>query len=111
MIISPKIFSSIEYQDDIDYMNHKNNYDYYQQKKSIIFKLKKNYLDTILKPDTSEDKKIIKLFSSLFDKNFHIFENKSSVIEFMKCEGINYLSLLLEYYYQIINCLLDPKNK
>ena len=111
MIISPKFFNSIEYQDDIDYMNLKNNYDYYHQKKSITFKIKKNYLDTILKTDALEDKKAIILYSSLFDKNFHIFENKSSIIEFIKYDGMHYLNLLLEYYYQIISYLCENKKK
>ena len=111
LIISPKYFKAIEYQDDIDYMNLTNNYENYLQKKETIFKFKKKYIDFKLKYEASEENKIIQLNTSLFDKNFHTFENKMTLIEFIKYDGIHYLCLLLEYYYQILSQIYEIKVK
>ena len=111
IIISPKFFKIIDYKDDIDYLNAKNNYDYYLNKKSKIFKIKKKYLDFFIKPNNIEEKKNLELNSSLFDKTFHIFENENTLKEFIENDGIYYLCLLFEYYYQILNHLNKIKNK
>ena len=111
IIISPEYFKLIEYQDDIDYLNIKNNYNYYLEKKGAIFKIKKKYFDLNIKSDNSEEKKNLKIYNSYFDKNFHIFENELCLNGFIKYDGIQYLSLLLEYYYQILKHLYEIKDK
>ena len=108
-IISSKHFKLIDYQDDIDCMNY--NYEYYQQKKDTIFKLEKKYLDIKVKSESIEDNKIIQLKTSLFNKFFHTFEREFTIFQFLKYDGIHYLSLLLEYYYQIICHLRKIKDK
>ena len=50
---------------------------------------------------------MINIFASFFNNRFHIFDNKNSLGEFLKYDGIYYLRLLLEYYYQIICKLID----
>ena len=108
IIISPKLFESIEYQDNIDYINI-TDYERYIQKKITIFKINRKYLDLIIKPDTSEKDKFIIINTSLFDKKFHIFKNELTLFQFINYDGIHYLSLLLEYYYQVICHLLEIK--
>ena len=39
---------------------------------------------------------------SVFHQNFHLVRNSPTLFEFIKFDGINYLSLLFEYYYQIL---------
>ena len=110
IIISPKLFESIEYQDNIDYINIYN-YQKYIQKKNTIFKIKRKNIDSILKPDTSEKDKYILINTSLFDKKFHIFKKEFTLFQFINYDGIHYLSLLLEYYYQVLCHLLKIKQK
>ena len=107
-IISSKYFRIIEYHDEIDYMD--NNFNYYKEKKNKIFELKKKYIDIKEKSDYLEDDKKIKINTSLFNKNFHIFENEFTLIEFMRYDGIYYLCLLFEYYYQTLNHLIEIKD-
>jgi len=108
-IISPKHFKLIDYQDDIDCLNY--NYEYYQKKKETIFKLEKKYIDIRAKSESIEENKIIQMKTSLFNKFFHTFERELTIFEFIKYDGIHYLSLLLEYYYQIICHLCELKDK
>ena len=107
-IISPKYFHLIEYNDNIDYMITNNNLD---ENKNNIFKIKKQYLIIKDKLNISENDKILQLDISNFDKHFHTFENKFTLFEFIRYDGFNYLNLLLEYYYQILNNLCFFKNK
>ena len=106
-IISSNSFKLIDYQDEIDYIKMESILD--DEKNHIYFK--KKYTDLKMKSDSSEDEKIIKIYSSSFNKNFHIFKNESTFYEFLKYDGIDYLSLLMEYYYQIINQIYKDKNK
>lgn len=107
-IISSKNFRLIDYQDDIDCMNY--NYEYYQKKKDTIFTMEKKYVDIKMKYESSDDNKMVQLKTSLFNKFFHTFENELTIFEFLKYDGIHYLSLLLEYYYQIICHLCEIKD-
>ena len=108
--INPNFFKLIEYHDNIDYMNYINNdINYYGEKEINHFEIKTKYFDLKSKIDNSEDKLII-LGNAYFDKNFHIFENKFTLLEFIKYDGFKYLYLLLEYYYQILNQLNRNKN-
>ena len=106
-IMTPKYFNLIDYQDDIDYLN-KNNYVHYLKQRDRMLQIKKKYLS--VKPDPLEEDTIIKISSSLFDKKFHIFENESTLNRFINSDGIHYLCLLFEYYYQIL-CRLNFENK
>ena len=56
------------------------------------------------------NKKSFDLNTSLFNRYFHIFERKFSLLEFIKYDGIHYLSLICEYYYQIICRLIEIQN-
>ena len=107
-IISSKYFNVIEYNDNINYMSINNNLD---EHKNSNFKIKRQYLITKDKLDIFENNKVLKLDISNFDKNFHIFENKFTLLEFIKYDGFYYLILLLEYYYQILNNLYIFKSK
>ena len=109
-IISPKYFRLIDYQDDIDYMNSINNYEYFSSEKEIHSSIKFKYLNYKMKSEQNNTKNIT-INSSIFNKQFHIFERKYSIIEFVKYEGIHYLSLLFEYYYQIICYLIEIKDE
>ena len=111
-IIRPKYFKLVEYKDDIDYINlNNNNYDEYLEKLEKPFSVKYKYINTNSKiKQEILNKKSFDLNTSLFNRFFHIFERKFSFIEFIKYEGIHYLSLICEYYYQIICRLIKIKN-
>ena len=102
MMISSNSFKLVDYQDEIDYLNLKKYIDNNQ-----IY-IKKKYLN--IKPDLQENEKKIRLLSSFFDKNFHTFKNELTLEQFIKYEGIDYLSLLNEYNYQIINHITSNMN-
>ena len=108
-IISPKYFKLVEYHDDIDYLDNLSNDEYYLQKISKPLSLKYKYLTSKTKYEPNY-KKGMTINSSLFNRYFHYFERKSSIIEFVKNEGIHYLSLIFEYYYQILCHLKKNKN-
>ena len=108
-ILKSKYFKLIDYQDDINYINSFNSYKEYSNKLEIPISIDMIYFDNIIKNE-SKNKKIINMNSSIFNKDFHIFERKYSLVEFIKYEGIQYLSLLFEYYYQILCYLIEIKN-
>ena len=107
-IISPKYFKLVECHDDIDYLDNSLNDEHYIQKISKPLSLKYKYFTGKTKSEPNY-KKCITINSSLYNRYFHFFERKYSIIEFVKYEGIHYLSLIFEYYYQIL-CHLN-KNK
>jgi len=102
IIISSESFKLIEYRDEIDYLNLSNNYNLYEGFKKINVTARQNYLNLKQKKNNSKEK-MINIFTSFFNCRFHIFESKSTLDEFMKYDGIHYLCLLFEYYYQIIS--------
>ena len=106
-IISSKYFKLIEYQDELDFINPNINYDCYLRQLATPKSIKLRYLNYKIKSD-SNNKKCLTINSSVFNNKFHTFEFKYSLIEFVKYEGIHYLSLLFEYLYQIL-CFLSEK--
>ena len=92
-IISPKYFKLVEYHDDIDYLNNSLNDEHYIQKISKPLSLKYKYFTGKTKSEPNY-KKCITINSSLYNRYFHFFERKYSIIEFVKYEGIHYLSLI-----------------
>ena len=104
ILISSESFKLIEYKDEIDYLNIYNNYDLYEQFKKTNIRARQNYLNLKQKKNNLKNKMII-IFTSYFNCRFHIFENKSTLDEFMKYDGIHFLCLLFEYYYQIISMI------
>ena len=106
-IISLKYFKLVEYHDDIDYLDSFNNFEYYLKEGQKPLTIKNKYIISKGKSD-SNHKKNFTINTSIFNKYFHFFERKFSLIEFIKYEGIHYLSLLLEYYFQIL-CHISEK--
>ena len=101
LYISSFNFKLINYMDSIDYLNYDN---YYYEKEKDLYKYKKEYqfLNNFrIKRNEYNNKKII-INRNLFNCNFNIFENKSGLLKFVEQDGIFYLLLILEYYYQII---------
>ena len=97
-IISSNYFKLVNYEDNIDCLGKKMKVFDIEKNKTYI---KQKYLDCKINSDSSEDIRGIKIYT-FFDKNFHIFNNKLTISEFIKYDGIDYLSLLIEYYYQIL---------
>ena len=110
VLISPNSFRLVEYKDEIDYLNLKNKYVFYEEYKRENMLVKENYLEFKQKTSVSKGDKMIKIFTSFFNNRFHAFENKNTLEEFIKYDGIHYLCLLLEYYYQIL-CKLNDLNE
>ena len=98
-------FRLVDYLDNIDYMNYDNKY---YDKEKLIIKSKKeqqyfnNYRTNRLENDINNKNKTIEIGSSLFNCNFSIVENKSSLIKFVEDDGLFYIYLIFEYYYQIL---------
>ena len=102
--ISSKYFNLVEYKDDIDYLDSNNNPQLLEKPLSLKYK----YIN-YFKSDSY--KKNININSSLFNRYFHILERRFSLLEFVKYEGINYLSFIFEFYYQIICHLIEIEEK
>jgi hypothetical protein len=99
--ISSSNFRLVEYADNIDYMNYDN---HHYQKENLLSKSKKEnqFLNNLRTKESTHNKKVIELGSSLFNCNFNFVENTSSLIKFIEEDGIFYMILILEYYYQIL---------
>ena len=99
--INSSNFRLVEYADNIDYKNYDN---YYHQKENLLAKSKKEnqFLNNLRTKESTHNKKVIELGSSLFNCNFNFVENTSSLIKFIEEDGIFYMILILEYYYQIL---------
>ena len=106
LIISPEYFKLLNYYDDIDYLNMPNNI---LDKNSNEYFIKKKYVDIKLKSEANDNEKNIIINTLFFDNNFHTFKNKLTLNEFIKYDGINFLALLMEYYYQILNNVYEKK--
>ena len=87
--------------DDVDYKNYDNKYyekeKYLKEKKKDLqfynnFRIKSNNLKPI----------ILEINTKLFNCKFNAFENKSGITKFIEEDGILFLLLVLEYYYQVI---------
>ena len=94
-------FRLIPYMDDIDYINYKNKY---HEKEKLLSKHKKEnqcFLN-FMTNNSETNNRIIEIGSSLFNCHFNIIENTSGIIKFIEEDGIFYLLLILEYYYQIL---------
>ena len=98
-------FRLVEYLDNIDYMNYDNKY---HDKEKLITKIKKeqqyfnNYRTNRLDIDSNNSDKTIEIGNSLFNCNFSIVENTSSIIKFVEEDGTFYIYLIFEYYYQVL---------
>ena len=107
IIISPYSLKLVEYDDEIDYLKKFNNFKKIERSN---IEVRQNYLNLKQKSSSSKGEKLFKIFSPCFNSEFNIFENKYSLEEFMKYDGIYYLCLLLEYFYQIL-CKIEKDNK
>ena len=103
--VNPLNFRLVEYLDNIDYMNYDNKY---HKKEVLISKIKKeqqyfnNFRTNKLETDVSNINKTIEIGSSLFNCNFNYVENTSSLVKFVEEDGIFYIYLIFEYYYQVL---------
>ena len=112
ILITPYSFKLIGYKDDIDYLNYENNYGIYEIKKKISISRKQNFLDfKQRRSDYTKGEKMININTSFFNNKFHIFENNCTVEQYIKYDGINFLCLLLEYYYQILHHIFQNFNE
>ena len=111
MMISPYSFKLLEYKDEIDYLGYKENYKIFECVKKKNLEARQNYLNLKQKTNASKSDIMVKLTSSFFNSRYNIFENKYSLEEFIKYDGIYYLSLLLEYTYQILCKIEKEENK
>ena len=107
LIISPDYFKLINYYDDIDYLNIPNNL--LKNKTSNEYFIKRKYVDIKLKSDPNDNDKNISIYTPFFNNSFHPYKNNLTLKEFIKYDGINFLSLLMEYYYQILNNIYEKK--
>ena len=94
-------FRLVEYLDYIDYMNYENKYDI---KEKLYTKTKKEnqFYNNLRTRENIYDRKVIEIGSSLFNCNFNIVENTSALLKFVEEDGIFYMLLIFEYYYQIL---------
>ena len=76
----------------------------FEEENQKYIEVRQNYLNIENKYTKNEKK--IRIYCSKFNSAFNIFQNKYSLEEFVKYDGILYLCLLLEYNYQII-CQLE----
>ena len=112
LVISSEYFKLINYYDDIDYIKD----DFLKINKSSDMNreeyfIKKKYIDLKLKNENNDNDLATKIDTSYFDKGFHIFKNELTIERFVKYDGINFLSLLMEYYFQILNNIYERKMK
>ena len=99
--VNPTNFRLVNYLDYIDYMNYDNQYDK-KEKLYTQVKKEKQFFNNLRTKDGINDSKITEIGSSLFNCNFNIFENNSGLIKFVEEDGIFYMLLIFEYYYQIL---------
>ena len=95
-IISPINFISIEYKDIDIYTNDSNEF---QDENSSI---KKYFLIFEQKPNFSRIESKIKIFPQFFYNRFHTFENRNTIDEFINNNGVYFINLLLQNYFQTI---------
>ena len=101
LYINSSNFSLVEYLDNIDYMNYNN---LYHIKEKLLNKTKKEkqFFDNLKTKANINQKKLIVIGTSLFNKDFNFVENKSGLVKFVEEDGIFYMLLTLEYYYQVL---------
>ena len=87
--------------DNIDYKNYDNKY-YEKEKYFKETKKELQFYNNFRIKSTNLKHIIIEINTKLFNCNFNVFENKSGIIKFIEDDGIFFLSLILEYYYQVI---------
>ena len=94
-------FRLVKYMDYIDYLNYDNQYDK-KEKLYTEVKKEKQFFNNLRTKDGINDSKILEIGSSLFNCHFNIVENNSGLIKFVEEDGIFYMLLIFEYYYQIL---------
>ena len=110
LLISSFNFKLIDYMDNIDYMNYDNCY-YEKEKELNKIKKENQYFNNYRTKTTNFNNKIIEISKNLFNCNFNIFENKYGLLKFFEEDGIFFLILILEYYYQILFKIMKDNDK
>ena len=98
--ISSVNFQLINYKDSIDYLNYNNSF-HEEEKNLNKYQKEYQYFNNFRIKQNNNTNKIILINTKLFNCHFNIFENKSSLNKLAEDDGIFYLILILEYYYQI----------
>ena len=101
LYISAYNFKLIDYMDNIDYLNYDNLY-YEKGKELRCIKKEYQYVNNFRSKREDIKHKILVINTKLFNCNFNVFENRSTFLKFYEEDGIFYLILILEYYYQIL---------
>ena len=103
------IFSNIDYDKKIkknNYYKYENFYEQIYENLPYIPSLPLNYLNYLsfeIKDIQGIKDKIIQILDdSKFNENFFPFQNNLTFVQFFLCDGMNYLILLLEFYYQLV---------
>ena len=117
--ISNEKFDNIFLKIDYDKKIEKNHYYCYENMEYSIkpnYYKYSNYLSIEIKDCQGIKDKIIKISDfTNFDENFFPFQNNFTFEQFFSCDGMNYLILLLEFYYQLIcklvKCEIKENNK
>ena len=101
LYVSSSNFRLIEYLDNIDYMNYDNKY---HEKEELFSQMKKEkqIVNNFRTKDNTNESKVILVGSSLFNCDFNYVENTSGLVRFVEEDGIFYMLLTLEYYYQVL---------
>ena len=101
VFVNSSNFRLIDYLDNIDYMNYDNKY---SQRMDLYINAKKEnqFFNNMRTKESINDNKVIIMGSSLFSCHFNVIENTSSLLKFVEEDGIFYLLLIFEYYYQIL---------
>lgn len=97
LYVSPNNYQLIEISNNYSKKN-KNEYKF----------VKQNYLN--IHPNKLFFKGQKSKLNDNFDQKFHTFKNSLTIFEFLKFDGINYLSLHFEYYFQILTILKQKQS-
>ena len=81
-----------------------------QYKERTLHKKYKYVLEDYLKYEPSKINTKCKI-NRLFNQKFHIVNNESALLLFLKFDGLTYITLVFEYLYQILMSYQDEANQ
>lgn len=102
LIISPKSFHFVKEELEIAHSEER-----YYSKEQI--EKNEDFIGARITNKLQTKKKIH--ISRMFNKDFHLFRNRRNLLEFLRCEGFDYLCLSFEYNFQILSFLYKTKKE